>query len=180
MCNIIKTVLTFAGYYQIKFEYIMVRHKLVVEVVSANGLSDSLDMLNPCVQLRFAGQSFTTLIKSMVRCLVWNERTHFDVPDKERLPSTTLEAYVYNVIDGCQILIGKVRLSEARFSDSSHEVVKDYQLRGGTIFKRSKGVLLLRVFLKNEAPLPQAIIPPSIATSISPSISWASHKCACG
>ncbi|TVU51109.1 hypothetical protein EJB05_02516, partial [Eragrostis curvula] len=54
------------------------------------------------------------------------------------------------------VLLGKARLSGANFSDSPDEVVKDYQLKGGT-FKRSKGVLLLRVFLKNQAPVSQLL-----------------------
>jgi hypothetical protein len=149
----------FAGHYQLRFEDIMLRLKLVVEVVSANGLSDRQELLNPCVQLRFAGQSFTTSIKRMVRCPVWSERTTFDVLDKQRLPSLTLEASVYNAIDGCQVFLGKVRLPGATFSESTDAVIKDYQLKGG-LFKRSKGVLLLRVFLKNEAPVSQFIPPP--------------------
>lgn len=51
-----KIVLPFAGHNQVIFEEIMFRQKLFVEVVSANGLSDSLELLSPCVQLRFAGQ----------------------------------------------------------------------------------------------------------------------------
>ncbi|KAL6906189.1 hypothetical protein ACP4OV_003790 [Aristida adscensionis] len=137
----------------------MVGHKLVVEVVSANGLSDSLELLNPCVELRFAGKSFTTSVKKEVRCPEWYERTLFDVVDKERLPSLSLEAYVYNVIDGSQSLLGKVRLPGASFSDSSDEVVKDHQLTKGGVFKRSKGVLLLRVFLMNEPPIVPTIVP---------------------
>ncbi|RCV35950.1 hypothetical protein SETIT_7G280400v2 [Setaria italica] len=147
------------GHYQLRFEDMMLRLKLVVEVVSANGLSDRQELLNPFVQLHFAGQSYTTSIKRMVRCPVWSERTTFDVLDKQRLPSLTLEASVYNAIDGCQVFLGKVRLSGATFSESTDEVIKDYQLKGG-LFKRSKGVLLLRVFLKNEAPVSQVIRPP--------------------
>lgn len=131
-----KILLLFAGHNQVIFEEIMFRQKLFVEVVSANGLSDSLELLSPCVQLRFAGQSFTTSVKRKVRCPVWSEKTMFDVLDKERLPSLALEAYVYNVIDGCQFFLGKVRISGASFSDSSDEIVKDYQLKG-RMFKRS-------------------------------------------
>uniref|UniRef100_A0A453G6P4 C2 domain-containing protein n=4 Tax=Triticinae TaxID=1648030 RepID=A0A453G6P4_AEGTS len=160
-----KVVLPFAGHNQVIFEEIMFRQKLFVEVVSANDLSDSLELLSPCVQLRFADQSFTTSVKRKVRCPVWFEKTLFDVLDKERLPSLALEAYVYNVIDGCQFFLGKIRISGASFSDSSDEIVKDYQLKG-RMFKRSKGVLLLRVFLKNEAPVSQVIPSPVLGLPV--------------
>lgn len=131
----------------------MSNYKLAVEVVSANSLSDNLDRLNPCVELRFAGQSFTTSVKKKVRCPVWNESFHFSVVDRNYLFSHALEAYVYNVTDDSRYFLGKVRISGTTIvADSSDEVVKDYQLKGG-IFQRSKGVLLLKVIAKNEPPV---------------------------
>lgn len=158
------------GNNQVLLEENMVSYTLVVDVVSANGLSGSHDSLNLCVELRFAGQRATTSVKNKDCRPVWNETFRFSALDKDKVGYGTLEAYVYNIVTaGRKSLLGRVRLSGSVVPDSSADVAAGpYPLRGG-IFPRSKGTLHLKVVLENETPIATsdpllAVIPSSFFT----------------
>lgn len=132
----------------------MTSYTLVVDVGSANGLSGSPGSLNPCVELRFAGQRFTTSVLNRdCRPVAWNETIRFSALDIYKVRYSTLEAYVYNVIGGRKSFVGRVRLSGSTYADSLNEVIaNDYPLRGG-IFPRWNGTLHLKVLLEKEHPI---------------------------
>ncbi|KAL6906188.1 hypothetical protein ACP4OV_003789 [Aristida adscensionis] len=129
-------------------------HKLVVEVVSANGLADDTEFVSACVELRFDGESSITSVKRKVRHPEWRERFCFSVPNKGRLPGLSLEAYVYNVdeLTDRKNLIGRVRIAGATIANSSSEAPWGYQLSGRTnLLGRSiKAVLILKVSLMDD------------------------------
>ncbi|CAN6195515.1 unnamed protein product [Urochloa humidicola] len=132
--------------------------KLVVEVVSANILvGDGLAFVNPRVKLTFDTKSCVTSVKGNTRQPVWNESFCFSVPNKAMVRSLYLEACVHNVNDptNSESLLGMVRIAGSSLlaTSSNAAAAMGHPLKSGRSIlfaRRSKGVLVLRVFLQDS------------------------------